>query len=79
MSVHLSECANKSKTTDHFQFCSDKENDKGFVRVYPGKLQLQIEEAFVNVPVDNDTIVSDLMRYALNRFGLHESKIEDYR
>lgn len=59
-------------------FCSD-ENDKGFVRVYPGKLQLQIEDAFVNVPVDNDTTVSDLVRDALNRFGLQDNKIEDYR
>lgn len=55
------------------------ENDKGFVRVYPGKLQLQIEDAFVNVPVDNDTTVSDLVRDALNRFGLQDNKIEDYR
>lgn len=49
------------------------------MRVYPGKLQLQIEDAFVNVPVDNDTNVSDLMRDALNRFGLQDNKIEDYR
>lgn len=55
------------------------ENDKGFVRVYPGKLQLQIQDAFVNVPVDNDTAVSDLVRDALNRFGLQDNKIEDYR
>ncbi|XP_055297888.1 diacylglycerol kinase theta isoform X3 [Sitodiplosis mosellana] len=55
------------------------ENDRGFVRVYPGKLQLQIEDAFVNVPVDNDTTVSDLVRDALNRFGLQDNKIEDYR
>lgn len=58
---------------------SDKENEKGFVRVYPGKLQLQIEDAFVNVPVDNDTNITDLMRDALNRFGLQDNKIEDYR
>lgn len=62
-----------------FLFRSDKENEKGFVHVYPGKLQLQIEDAFVNVPVDNDTTVSDLMRDALNRFGLQDNKIEDYR
>lgn len=70
-------------TTFHFvcvkYIHSDKENDKGFVRVYPGKLQLQIEDAFVNVPVDNDTTVSDLVRDALNRFGLQDNKIEDYR
>lgn len=58
---------------------SDRENESGFVRVYPGKLQLQYEDAFVNVPVDNSTNVSDLMRDALNRFGLQDNKIEDYR
>lgn len=71
----------KGLTIDIFLFVwfySD-ENDKGFVRVYPGKLQLQIEDAFVNVPVDNDTTVSDLVRDALNRFGLQDNKIEDYR
>lgn len=62
----------------NFCGCSD-ENDQGFVRVYPGKLQLQIEDAFVNVPVNNDTTVSDLVRDALNRFGLQDNKIEDYR
>ncbi len=61
------------------QICSDKENDKGFVRVYPGKLQLQIDEPFVNVGVDNDTTVSDLVRDALDKFGLKDNKIEDYR
>lgn len=49
------------------------------MRVYPGKLQLPIEDAFVNVPVDNDTKVADLMRDALNRFELQDNKIEDYR
>lgn len=59
--------------------CYSDENDEGFVRVYPGKLQLQIEEAFVNVPVDNSNTVSDLVRDALNKFGLQDNKIEDYR
>lgn len=58
---------------------SNEENDKGSVRVYPGKLQLQIEDAFVNVPVENETTVSDLVRDALNRFGLQDSRIEDHR
>lgn len=64
----------------HLTFTNrDKENDKGFVRVYPGKLQLQIDDPFVNVAVDNDTTVSDLVRDALNKFGLQDSHIEDYR
>lgn len=49
------------------------------MRVYPGKLQLQIDDPFVNVAVDNDTTVSDLVRDALNKFGLQDSHIEDYR
>lgn len=58
---------------------SDNEIDKGFVRVYPGKLQLQIQEPFVNVAVDNDSNVSDLVRNALNQFGLNDNPVEDYR
>lgn len=33
----------------------------------------------MNVAVDNDTTVSDLVRDALNKFGLQDSQIEDYR
>lgn len=62
-----------------FGICCSDENDEGFVRVYPGKLQLQIEDAFVNVPVDNSATVTDLVRDALNKFGLQDNKIEDYR
>lgn len=58
---------------------SDDENDNGFVRVYPGKLQLQITDAFVNVPVNTDTTISDLVRDALNRFELPDYRIEDHR
>lgn len=57
----------------------DRENETGNVRVYPGKLQLQIQEPFVNVHVDNDTNVTDLVRRALNQFGLHDNPVEDYR
>ncbi|XP_058464786.1 diacylglycerol kinase theta isoform X4 [Malaya genurostris] len=55
----------------------DRENDHGFVRVYPGKLQ--VENAYVNVPVDNDTTVKDLISESLKKFGLQEHHIEDYR
>uniref|UniRef100_A0A1B0CWB2 Diacylglycerol kinase n=1 Tax=Lutzomyia longipalpis TaxID=7200 RepID=A0A1B0CWB2_LUTLO len=58
----------------------DNENDKGFVRVYPGKLQLDdIEESFVAVPVDNDTTVRDLIRDALNLFALEGRNVDEYR
>lgn len=57
----------------------DKETERGVVRVYPGKLQLNIQESYVTVPVDNDTIVKDIIRESLNRFNLHENPCEDYR
>ncbi|XP_059612130.1 diacylglycerol kinase theta isoform X3 [Phlebotomus argentipes] len=58
----------------------DNENDKGFVRVYPGKLQLDdIDESFVAVPVDNDTTVRDLIRDALNQFTLEGRNVDEYR
>ncbi|XP_053691409.1 diacylglycerol kinase theta [Sabethes cyaneus] len=55
----------------------DRENDHGFVRVYPGKLQ--VENAYVNIPVDNDTTVKDLIGESLKKFGLQGHQIEDYR
>ncbi|XP_052865360.1 diacylglycerol kinase theta isoform X1 [Anopheles cruzii] len=55
----------------------DKENDHGFVRVYPGKLQ--VENAYVIVPVDNDTTVKDLIGESLKKFGMQSHQIEDYR
>ncbi|XP_055618350.1 diacylglycerol kinase theta isoform X2 [Toxorhynchites rutilus septentrionalis] len=55
----------------------DRENDHGFVRVYPGKLQ--VENAYVNIPVDNDTTVKDLIGESLKKFGLQRHQIEDYR
>lgn len=60
----------------HLRF---QDRDKGFVRVYPGKLQCTLEEPFVNVDVDNETTVKDLIREALNKFGLSENPIDDYR
>lgn len=47
--------------------------------MYPGKLQLQIDDPFVNVPVDNDTNITDLVRAALDKFGLQDTQVEDYR
>jgi diacylglycerol kinase (ATP) len=55
----------------------DRDNDKGEVRVYPGKLQ--VSQAFCTVPVDSNTTVGDLIREALKRFGLEDYNCEDYR
>lgn len=57
----------------------ERENDRGFVRVYPGKLQLQMKESFVNVTVDNESAVKDLIKDALNKFELQDNQIQDYR
>lgn len=49
------------------------------MRVYPGKLQLNIEESFVTIPVDNNATVKDLIREALRRFDLQDNSLENYR
>lgn len=45
--------------------------------MYPGKLQ--VNEPHVIVPVDDGTTVKALIREALNKFGLYNHTIEDYR
>lgn len=55
------------------------DRDRGHVRVYPGKLQCSLEDPYVNVPVDNTTVIKDLIRDALDKFGLHDNQIQDYR
>ncbi|XP_060523914.1 diacylglycerol kinase theta [Cylas formicarius] len=55
----------------------DRDNDKGEVRVYPGKLQSS--QAYCTVPVDSNTTVGDLIKEALTRFGLEDFRCEDYR
>ncbi|XP_023175853.2 diacylglycerol kinase theta isoform X2 [Drosophila hydei] len=55
------------------------DRDRGHVRVYPGKLQCSLEDPYVNVPVDNTTVIKDLIRDALDKFGLQDNQIQDYR
>ncbi|XP_055907706.1 diacylglycerol kinase theta isoform X4 [Eupeodes corollae] len=55
------------------------DKDNGFVRVYPGKLQSSLEDPYVSVPVDNSTTIKDLIRDALDKFGLQDNQIQDYR
>lgn len=57
---------------------SDNEIEKGSVRVYPGKLQ-QITTTFVEIPVHDGTTIKTLIREALNKFGLRDHNIDDYR
>lgn len=60
-------------------FLRFQDKDNGFVRVYPGKLQCSLEEPYVSVPVDATTTIKDLIRDALDRFGLQDIPFEDYR
>uniref|UniRef100_A0A1I8Q3K6 Diacylglycerol kinase n=1 Tax=Stomoxys calcitrans TaxID=35570 RepID=A0A1I8Q3K6_STOCA len=60
-------------------FLRFQDKDNGFVRVYPGKLQCSLEEPYVSVPVDSTTTIKDLIRDALDRFGLQDNPFEDYR
>lgn len=59
-------------------YFSDNEIEKGSVRVYPGKLQ-QITTTFVEIPVHDGTTIKTLIREALNKFGLRDHNIDDYR
>ncbi|XP_075148579.1 uncharacterized protein LOC142222356 isoform X3 [Haematobia irritans] len=60
-------------------FLRFQDKDNGFVRVYPGKLQCSLEEPYVSVPVDSTTTIKDLIRDALDRFGLQDNPFDDYR
>lgn len=59
----------------------EKETERGYVRVYPGKLQMDIDEAFISVPVTNDSNVRDLIRDSLEKFRIDslEFQVEDFR
>lgn len=47
------------------------------MRVYPGKLQVNVP--FCTVPVHAGTTITDLIREALIRFGLSSLNPEDFR
>ncbi|KAL1492011.1 hypothetical protein ABEB36_012517 [Hypothenemus hampei] len=49
-------------------FLRFKDNDRGEVRVYPGKLDPS--QAFCTIPVDSNTTVMDLMKASLIRFNI---------
>ncbi|XP_018331439.1 diacylglycerol kinase theta isoform X3 [Agrilus planipennis] len=55
----------------------DRDNDKGEVRVYPGKLQ--VSQAFCTVPVDSNTTVENIISEAIQLFNLNTYKPEDFR
>ena len=53
------------------------DNDKGEVRVFPGKVE--VTTSYCTVPVDNETNMMDLCRQALERFALDKANTDDYR
>nr|CAD7198846.1 unnamed protein product [Timema douglasi] len=58
-------------------FLRFKDCEAGESRVYPGKLP--VSEAYCTIPVSSDITIADLIRESLGRFGLDNSKTEDYR
>ncbi|XP_020283288.1 diacylglycerol kinase theta isoform X2 [Pseudomyrmex gracilis] len=57
-------------------FLRFKDNDSGEVRVYSGKLQ--VSESFCLVPVTETSTIEDLIKDALEKFGLHDLDPNDY-
>lgn len=55
----------------------DQDNDRGEVRVYPGKLQ--VTDPFAVITVDINTNIKDLIVQALHRFKLDTVDADDYR
>lgn len=53
------------------------DNDKGDVRVFPGRVEVQTN--YCSVPVDTETNMMDLCRQALERFALDKANTDDYR
>ncbi|KAL5283231.1 DGKQ family protein [Megaselia abdita] len=52
--------------------------DRGFVRVYTGKLQMQAQEPFASIAVRNESTVLNLIEDAIQQFQLEGEPI-DYR
>lgn len=47
--------------------------------MYPGRVEVNSGTAFCTVPVDNDTIMTELCAQALDRFALDKANTDDYR
>lgn len=54
-----------------------RDNDSGEVRVYPGKLQVNMP--YCTVKVNAQTSITDLIKEALKQFGLENLHSEDFR
>lgn len=60
-------------------FLRFNETDRGEVRVYPGRVEVNSGTAFCTVPVDNETTMTELCAQALDRFALDKANTDDYR
>ncbi|XP_064104651.1 diacylglycerol kinase theta-like isoform X2 [Macrobrachium nipponense] len=57
----------------------ERGNDEGYIRVYPSRLGTAVSIDHTVLPVTSHTCVTDVIITALQRFGLPESKPDDYR
>ncbi|XP_034253198.1 diacylglycerol kinase theta isoform X2 [Thrips palmi] len=60
-------------------FLRFNETDRGEVRVYPGRVEVNSGTAFCTVPVDSETSMTELCAQALDRFALDKANTDDYR
>ena len=57
----------------------EKNNDSGYIRVYPGKLGITLPPEQILLPVTSQTTAADVIRFSLHKYGLPDSTIDDYR
>lgn len=60
-------------------FLRFNETDRGEVRVYPGRVEVNSGTAFCTVAVDSETTMTELCAQALDRFALDTANTDDYR
>lgn len=59
--------------------CREKDNDEGTIRVYPSRLGAAVTIEHTGINVTSNTVVTEVIGQALKKFGLPESKPQDYR
>ncbi|XP_047500259.1 diacylglycerol kinase theta-like isoform X2 [Penaeus chinensis] len=57
----------------------EKDNDEGTIRVYPSRLGAAVTIENTGINVTSNTVVTEVIDQALKKFGLPESKPQDYR
>ena len=59
-------------------FGREKDNESGIIRVYPGKLGITATTELTVLSVTSETSVDDVIRLSIEKFGLQETKPDDY-